>query len=161
MGDYAISAVGRASGNERIAGSGPSNESIRFEQIGNEMDNPWDTINGSQNRIRIMQEPSSVDAPALKRMNAWDNISSHVATGIENFQHIWSRAMAIKDSDISDKSPMSGKGDSQSSLDLEKTLRGMRNWSLRIILAQAGMAYYTSAAETIKNSVSTLYRQQG
>jgi hypothetical protein len=161
MPDYAISAVGRASGNERIADSVPSHEVIRFEQIGDETGSPWDTINGSQNQIRIIQEPSSADAQPKTTLFPWNEFANHTVDRLDNFQRDWRSAKRDMFSFSPDKSWNQDMPLQEIIKASQSNQQKMLKLTYHILDSQVRMALLTSIGTTVKNSISTLFRQQG
>ena len=155
--DYAISAIGRNSGKEPLGNTIPGNEVVRFEEKTHGGGSLWDSTGDFGNQIRIIQEPSPLDPSSIKPKIPWDRFSAYAKNILHNFQNYWRNAM--KDSDISDKFSMNAENTSLSSL--RTFLREMRKSTTRIMKASFGMTLFSSIASLIKNSISTLYRQQG
>lgn len=157
MTDYAISAVGRSSGDERLTGFTSGNEAVSFEDISNRQSNSWGLIEDSGSQVRILQEPSPADGTAIKAANHWDDISSRIVGGIDNIRGYWRNVM--KEPASSDKVSTNNNDDSLASL--KRILENSRKQTFRVMMAQCAVTMTSSVGTTIRRSISILYRQQG
>ena len=169
MGDYAIGAVGQASGNDRLLDSGPVNEVLRFEQIGSREDNSiWDINLTSSGRIRIIQEASSSDAPQKTAPAPWDDLGGRMVKKLDDLQDDVNNSLkAVFDKDrfnldmprMENPSPMAFmkhllKDFQSASWDMLKVQRALGASQLKITLVG-------SISDALKGAITTLYRQQG
>lgn len=159
MPDYAINAIGHAAGEERLLGAGPSHEVLRFEKIGSRQSNAWDPVKGSWDQVRIIQEPSSSDIQLKKEKTPWDDMSTHVLDRLDDVQRRWRHVMQSSFSlDASSQADISGEDGPKA---IQATLKKIFEAFYRLTDGQVRLTLVTSIATTAKNSISTLYRQQG
>jgi hypothetical protein len=169
MVDYAISAVGQASGNERLLNSGPSNEALRFETIGSRGHcSIWDTNLNASDQIRIIQEASSSDAQLKTASTPWDDFSARVENKLNRIQDDWNQNSEkifnpkMFSFDIPRNADMSPRAFMKSML---KNFQSVSLNSLKIqrvlMGSQLKIAMVSSIGGTIKTSISALFRQQG
>lgn len=169
MTDYAISAVGRTSGNERLIGTAYGNEAVEFEKISSrEQNSIWDTDPSSSDQIRIIQEASNPNAQQKTAIAPWNDFTARLMEKLNGIQNDWNQNMdELLNSDFT-KLEISQNADMSPTASMESHLRGLQSTlrsSLHIQRALTGsqlkIALVTTVGSTVKTSISTLYRQQG
>lgn len=159
MPDYAISAVGRTSGDEHLLTSGSSNEVLRFEEIGSRQNGTWDVADDPWNQFRIIEGPSSPDAQLKSEKAPWDDIATQAMERLDDIQYRWRNSMepsstlsAASSTDLTAKDSLSA---------FQSYLNGILKSYHHILDSQVRVTLVTSIATTAKTSIEILQRQQG
>jgi hypothetical protein len=158
MPDYAISAVGSASTQERLLDTGSNNEVLRFQEVGSRQGGSWDPANDFRNQIRITQDPSS-NAHLKSEKTPWDNVAKHTLDKLDDVQQRWDKTMkpSVSSGDFLQGNRAGETGPKAIKAELQNLVKAF----YRLTDAQVRVAIVTSVATTVKKSISTLYRQQG
>ena len=169
MTDYAISAVGRSAGNERLLDNVQNHEAVHFDKIGNRPDgNIWDAGAASADQIRIVQEASSSAAQLKTALTPWDDFTNRVVNKMNSIQNAWNQDVENASDknlfkiDISSNSDMSLSARMQSLLKhMQSTLRSSLKIQRALLGSQLKIALVTTVGSAVKGAITTLYRQQG
>ena len=160
MVDYAISAVGRIPGDEKLLNTLAVNDVRPSVEFGNsETTGPWDKIEDTQNRIKITQESEPAHGQSKAGKTPWTDFATRALDRLDDFQRDWHRAEnelfsfdSSSNADISSEKGMNAT---------RMIFRDLFKASYHMINSQIRMTLVSSIAGTLKSSITTLYRQQG